>query len=756
MINPSDLNKLNMPKQVFYPNQEPSAELNDYIQDMNWGVADRITDIMRDGIFPAKEMYDHFNYSGFTAREARFVGMTDFAITDAGGLYVSVGQGLAYDVYGNRIFISSADGNYDNTSGKTASVNRVDSWGNAIPTSTGRQNILLEDNKDNYLYVRYLKRVDTISPSEPGPNVADPDSSTISYTHMLDGYEILTEAVAIGDSAPATPDDSLYLGMVSIAASVQTAAVYTDRKFVRLNPRFMECLVGPTSAQYTASADYGLNKAVTLDMHINAIGAETPTNDNPHGTGMDNIPGLNDRFGMYNDYPAFFHSIGLVNISTTPSYTAFEATATDANTVTITKPGANDGIVYRSTLLTFASLEYDNILNSDGSQVFSGNWVVDFSGAADGYYYVALQYDDTTIGYAAAKAVLIQIASPGTVADMINNPSAYAAELAEPKGTYIPLALVQRLGGSLQGSTLLDPHTGLTTYNLDIRPFGLIRPGDTLTSIKRFVAGVSAMDISVFDNALHVNSLLTAYTNSAILAAIRVQPKFNLGAYTGAGTYAVYADAGDIYTADNISAGNDILAGASITAGTTISAGTAVSAGTDVSAANHVKAGASSAPFQVPEYAGSTSYVSASPAGMMSMWVGTVAPAGYSLIDGSTLSGAQTKYPDLWSVVPAAWKSGSDIVLPDWRGLMPMNASASHALLSTGGEETHTLTEAEMPVHHHAISPTFGASDGAAGAGYARVDSAVGGTNTTDAGGGAAHNNLPPYVAVNWILKLIS
>ena len=66
---------------------------------------------------------------------------------------------------------------------------------------------------------------------------------------------------------------------------------------------------------------------------------------------------------------------------------------------------------------------------------------------------------------------------------------------------------------------------------------------------------------------------------------------------------------------------------------------------------------------------------------------------------------------------------------------------------STGGEAEHTLTEEEMPIHSHnftAIQRDSSKSTLATGSyGY---ESTEGSTENT--GGGQAHNNMPPYLAV--------
>ena len=82
------------------------------------------------------------------------------------------------------------------------------------------------------------------------------------------------------------------------------------------------------------------------------------------------------------------------------------------------------------------------------------------------------------------------------------------------------------------------------------------------------------------------------------------------------------------------------------------------------------------------------------------------------------------------------------------------DADTDFALETTGGEKEHTLTTAEMPSHTH----TFGdkvrttGTDGGHHS-YDFIQPIIAGitdqNNTTNAtGGGQAHENLPPYIAI--------
>jgi microcystin-dependent protein len=117
-------------------------------------------------------------------------------------------------------------------------------------------------------------------------------------------------------------------------------------------------------------------------------------------------------------------------------------------------------------------------------------------------------------------------------------------------------------------------------------------------------------------------------------------------------------------------------------------------------------------------------------------------------LDGSTFDAVD--FPLLFEILPEGWKDGESFTLPDWRGKFPIIPSPAYGFGDTGGETTHVLSENEMPIHSHYYNPPVfnvdlespGAPDLlAAGVGLP--------TTTGTAGGGQAHNNMPPYVGVN-------
>lgn len=123
------------------------------------------------------------------------------------------------------------------------------------------------------------------------------------------------------------------------------------------------------------------------------------------------------------------------------------------------------------------------------------------------------------------------------------------------------------------------------------------------------------------------------------------------------------------------------------------------------------------------------------------------------LCDGSSF--AKTDYPELYDVLPASLiidaNNGS---VPDLRETFVLGAGVTIEEHDTGGADTHTLTEAEMPEHTHLYDKeiynidmeTVGVPD-PFGVGIPPVP-----TQTSSAGSGDAHNNMPPYYALKYVV----
>ena len=160
--------------------------------------------------------------------------------------------------------------------------------------------------------------------------------------------------------------------------------------------------------------------------------------------------------------------------------------------------------------------------------------------------------------------------------------------------------------------------------------------------------------------------------------------------------------------------------------------------------------------------------VAATPTGMIAPYGGSAAPTGWLLCDGASY--ATAAQPALSAVIGYTYGgSGANFNVPDLRGrvvagLDNMGGSAATRLTSTtmtpdgntrgatGGTQTHVLTTAEMPSHVHSMGGGF-YNVGVGAGGTPLLYSGTTAADTAATGGGGAHLNVQPTIALNYIIK---
>ena len=117
--------------------------------------------------------------------------------------------------------------------------------------------------------------------------------------------------------------------------------------------------------------------------------------------------------------------------------------------------------------------------------------------------------------------------------------------------------------------------------------------------------------------------------------------------------------------------------------------------------------------------------------------------------------GIITMWSGAASAIPFGWAlCNGQNGTPDLRDRFVVGAGSSYAVGAKGGEASHTLTVEEMPRHSHSVSSLSSTSSGSlpVGSGGSRLENSS--KTTVATGGNAAHNNLPPYYALCYIMKL--
>lgn len=127
---------------------------------------------------------------------------------------------------------------------------------------------------------------------------------------------------------------------------------------------------------------------------------------------------------------------------------------------------------------------------------------------------------------------------------------------------------------------------------------------------------------------------------------------------------------------------------------------------------------------------GSETYLVKAPVGTIVVW-----------------SGLADAIPKGWSICNG--ENGT----PDLRDRFVLGGGGTRAVGETGGEATHQLTVIELPPHSHSLL-TYTPGGNKGGTSYTNTGSVNQGQNTGNEGSGSAHNNMPPFYVLVYIMKL--
>jgi microcystin-dependent protein len=154
--------------------------------------------------------------------------------------------------------------------------------------------------------------------------------------------------------------------------------------------------------------------------------------------------------------------------------------------------------------------------------------------------------------------------------------------------------------------------------------------------------------------------------------------------------------------------------------------------------------------------------------GEIRMFAGNFAPAGWMLCQGQLLP--ISEYETLFNLIGTTYGGDgeSTFALPDLQGRFPMHVGQGFVQGQQSGVESVTLTVNQIPAHNHPAlcSPGSGDSESPVGK-YWSTDpagntaayneaagSAMAGGAVAPIGGDQPHDNMPPFLALNFIISL--
>jgi microcystin-dependent protein len=146
--------------------------------------------------------------------------------------------------------------------------------------------------------------------------------------------------------------------------------------------------------------------------------------------------------------------------------------------------------------------------------------------------------------------------------------------------------------------------------------------------------------------------------------------------------------------------------------------------------------------------------------GEVRLFAGNFAPRNWEFCSGQLISIASNTA--LFSVLGTTYGGNGTTTfgLPDLRGRVPVGAGQGPGLTyrplgERSGAENHTLTPEQLPAHSHTLTTAEGVggvSDTGKAVAAGSTEGTVGKVSTSSVGGGQPHNNMPPYLALNYVI----
>lgn len=152
--------------------------------------------------------------------------------------------------------------------------------------------------------------------------------------------------------------------------------------------------------------------------------------------------------------------------------------------------------------------------------------------------------------------------------------------------------------------------------------------------------------------------------------------------------------------------------------------------------------------------------------GEIRMFGGNFAPVGWMLCQGQTVAISQWEL--LYTVIGTTYGGDGDVtfMLPNLIGRFPLHQSTSYPIGAMAGAESVIVTTSTMPQHTHSALATNSAGSSTSPSGKVWASGSTTEYTSTaptitmnpaalsPVGGNLPHENMPPFVAINFIIAM--